>query len=125
MTQTIDEGRAQLIASAQAVVAIHAEWSTPLPTHIESTLFTIAQEALLNVRRHAIATTVIVTLQVRHEQAMLVVQDNGIGLSPRVLQFYSSNTMHLGLKGMQHRIEELASLSKISNALISNALSAP
>ncbi len=39
MTQTIDEGRAQLIASAQAVVAIHAEWSTPLPTHIESTLF--------------------------------------------------------------------------------------
>ena len=83
-----------------------AEWSAPLPTHIESTLFTIAQEALLNVRRHAQATTVIVTLQIGHEQAVLVVQDNGIGLCQQVLQSYCSNTLHLGLKGMQHRIEE-------------------
>ena len=76
------------------------------PPHIENTLFTVAQEALLNVRRHAQATTVIVTLQIGHEQAILVVQDNGIGLSQQVLQSYHSNTLHLGLKGMQHRIED-------------------
>ena len=38
---------------------------------------------------------------------MLVVQDNGIGLSTQVLQCYQQNTVHLGLRGMHHRIEEL------------------
>ena len=56
------------------------EWAIPLPSHIENVLFTIAQESLSNVRRHAQATIVIVTVQVTNEQAVLVVQDNGIGL---------------------------------------------
>src|SRR5215472_13687394 len=46
-----------------------AEWAIPLPSHIESTLFTIAQEALSNARRHAQATMVIVTVQVKSGQA--------------------------------------------------------
>ena len=78
-----------------------------LPKRIASALFTIAQEALSNVRRHARATIVIVTVQITTEQAMLVVQDNGVGLSPQVLQTYRGNTTHLGLKGMCNRLEEL------------------
>jgi signal transduction histidine kinase len=93
--------------SSLEVDLVVAEWAVPLPSHIESTLFTIAQEALSNARRHAEATTVIVTVQVNSEQAVLVVQDNGISLSTQVLQAYRSNTMHLGLKGMHHRVEEL------------------
>ena len=84
-----------------------AEWTATLPENIENTLLTIAQEALSNVRRHSRATTVIVTVQVTSEQAVLVVQDNGVGLSPQMLQGYHSNTAHLGLRGMQNRIEEL------------------
>jgi signal transduction histidine kinase len=84
-----------------------AEWATAPPAHVEQTLFTIAQEALSNVRRHAQATIVIVTVRVTREQGMLVVQDNGIGLSTQTLQNYCHNSVHLGLKGMQHRIEEL------------------
>jgi signal transduction histidine kinase len=84
-----------------------AEWSGPLSPQIENTLLTVAQEALSNVRRHAQATTVIVTVQITNEQAILVVQDNGIGLSPQVLQSYRHNATHLGLKGMHHRLEEL------------------
>lgn len=72
-----------------------AECAVPLPSHIENTLFTIAQEALSNARRHALATIVIVTVQVTSEQAALVVQDNGIGLSTQALQAYRNNTMHL------------------------------
>src|SRR5215470_9402230 len=83
------------------------EWTVPLPSLIENTLFTVAQEALSNVRRHAQATTVIVTVQITSEQAVLVVQDNGIGLSPQVLQTYRSNATHLGLTGMHRRLEEL------------------
>jgi signal transduction histidine kinase len=84
-----------------------SELVIPLPGRIESAFLTIAQEALSNVRRHAQATIVIVTLQVTSEQAMLVVQDNGIGLSQHVLQSYRSNATHLGLKGMRNRLEEL------------------
>jgi signal transduction histidine kinase len=83
------------------------ELAVPLPGRIESALLTIAQESLSNVRRHAQATIVIVTVQVTNEQAILVVQDNGIGLSQQVLQSYRNNTTHLGLKGMHHRLEEL------------------
>jgi signal transduction histidine kinase len=91
------------------------EWAVALPPHIEKTLFTLAQEALSNTRRHAQATIVIVTVQVSSEQAMLVVQDNGIGLSPQTLQSYRNNTMHLGLKGMHHRIEEMGGQFMLAN----------
>ena len=84
-----------------------AEWANPLIPQIENVLLTIAQEALSNVRRHAQATIVIVTIRVTHEQAVLVVQDNGVGLSEHVLQSYQNNPLHLGLKGMHHRTEEL------------------
>ena len=92
-----------------------AELAVQLPTSIESTLFTIAQEALSNVRRHAQATIVIVTVQITTEQAILVVQDNGVGLSPHILQTYRGNTTHLGLKGMHNRLEELSGQFAVMN----------
>lgn len=84
-----------------------AEWMIPLPSFIENVLFTIAQESLSNVRRHAQATTVVVTVQITNEQAVLVVQDDGIGLSPQILVTYRHNATHLGLKGMHNRLEDL------------------
>ncbi len=92
-----------------------AEWAAQPPSHIEYTLFTVAQEAISNVRRHACATTVIVTVQVTPMQAVLVVQDNGVGLSAQELHVYRSNTLHLGLKGMHHRIEELGGQFTLAN----------
>ena len=92
-----------------------AEWAVTLPSHIESTLFTVAQEALSNVRRHAQCTTVIVTVQITSEQAVLVVQDNGVGLSPQVLQTYRNNAAHLGLTGMHSRIEALGGQFLLAN----------
>ncbi len=99
-----------------------AEWTVSLPSHIENVLFTVAQEALSNVRRHAQATTVIVTVQITGEQAVLVVQDNGIGLSPLVLQTYRDNATHLGLTGMHRRLEDLTYAFQGSAALISVAM---
>jgi signal transduction histidine kinase len=92
-----------------------AEWGASPPKQVEHTLFTVAQEALSNVRRHSHATIVIVTVQVTSEQAMLVVQDNGIGLSRLVLQTYQGSTIHLGLKGMHHRVEELGGQFTLAN----------
>jgi len=92
-----------------------AEWTVSLPSHIENVLFTVAQEALSNVRRHAQATTVIVTVQITGEQAVLVVQDNGVGLSPAVLQTYRRNATHLGLTGMHRRLEDLEGQFLLTN----------
>jgi signal transduction histidine kinase len=91
------------------------EWATPLSPQIENTLFTIAQEALSNARRHAQATIVIVTVQVTTGQAVLVVQDNGVGLSSQALSTNGSNSTHLGLKGMRHRVEELGGQFLLTN----------
>ncbi|HVB72251.1 MAG TPA: GAF domain-containing protein [Ktedonobacteraceae bacterium] len=102
-------------SSSLEVDLVVDEWVVPLPAPIEKTFFTLAQEALSNARRHAQATTVIVTVQVNSEQAMLVVQDNGIGLSPQISQNYRSNTVHLGLKGMHHRVEELGGQFLLAN----------
>ena len=102
-------------SSSLEVDLVVDEWAVALPAHIENALFTLAQEALSNARRHSQAGIVIVTLKVSSEQAMLVVQDNGIGLSPHMLQNYRNNTMHLGLKGMHHRIEELSGLFMLAN----------
>jgi len=102
-------------SSSLEVDLVVDEWAVALPVHIEKTLFTLAQEALSNARRHAQATIVIVTVQVSSKQAMLVVQDNGVGLSPQTLQSYRNNTMHLGLKGMHHRIEELGGQFMLAN----------
>ena len=94
-------------ASSLEADLVVAEWAISPPSHIEQTLLTVAQEALSNVRRHSQATIVIVTVQVTLEHAVLVVQDNGVGIAPAMLQQYDNITMHLGLKGMRRRIEEL------------------
>lgn len=91
------------------------EWAVPLPSQIEGILYTIAQEALSNARRHAQATTAIVTIQVSSEQALLVVQDNGVGLPAQVFQGYRNNPMHLGLRGMHHHVEELGGQFLLAN----------
>jgi len=93
--------------SSLEVDLVVAEWTGILPSHVEQALFMVAQESLSNVRRHARASIVIVTLQVTYTQAVLVVQDNGVGISPQALQHYEHSTLHLGLRGMRHRIEEL------------------
>jgi signal transduction histidine kinase len=92
-----------------------AEWSGSLPSHVESMLLTVAGEALTNVRRHSEATMVIVTVQVTNEQAVLVVQDNGIGIPAQTLSTYRGNTTHLGLKGMRNRVEEVGGQFLLTN----------
>ena len=53
-----------------------------LPGKVETTLFRIVQEALINVAKHARATEVTVTLARNGEGISLQVADNGIGIAP-------------------------------------------
>ncbi|MEO8340189.1 MAG: PAS domain S-box protein [Nitrospirota bacterium] len=66
-------------------------------------LFRICQEALTNTARHAQATGVAVTFELRGGFLQLAVTDNGVGISDTQV----SNRRSLGLLGMKERIEQL------------------
>ncbi|MBI2169245.1 MAG: sensor histidine kinase, partial [Actinobacteria bacterium] len=51
-----------------------------IPPKVEEALFRVAQEALANVERHAQATSVTVSLDLRDDEVVLRVRDDGLGL---------------------------------------------
>jgi len=66
-------------------------------------LFRIAQEALANVRRHAEASRVWVTLEFGHNKAVLTIEDNGKGFKlPEGIEDLAG-VGKLGLAGMHER----------------------
>ncbi|HET7487273.1 MAG TPA: GAF domain-containing protein [Acidimicrobiales bacterium] len=70
------ESLAATMPGLDVVVDVDAE---PLPAHVETALFRIAQEALQNVAKHARATSVQVTLRTTAAGTRLVVSDDGVG----------------------------------------------
>jgi PAS domain S-box-containing protein len=75
-----------------------------LPSPLETALFRVAQEALSNIRKHAGATVVLLTLRVVGPTVELVVQDWGCGFDPSALQRDYQPGKQLGLRTMQDRI---------------------
>lgn len=74
-----------------------------LPDEVQLTLFRIAQEALSNVRRHAAATSVWITMEFGDRETSLTVKDNGKGFRlPEKVEDLTS-IGKLGLAGMQER----------------------
>jgi signal transduction histidine kinase len=67
------------------------------------TLYRIAQEALVNVRKHAKAKSVEVFLEEREGGFLVQIQDDGVGFSPPDL--LRSTDGHLGLTSMRERAE--------------------
>jgi signal transduction histidine kinase len=61
-----------------AEVSISGE-AAPLPAPLEATLLRTAQEALTNIRKHAQASCVMLTLSYMDDEVILDVQDDGIG----------------------------------------------
>jgi signal transduction histidine kinase len=62
-------------------------------------LFRIFQEIMTNVTRHAEATRVNVSIEIRRASILLNVRDNGLGIGD-VLHAHSP---HMGILGMQER----------------------
>lgn len=78
-----------------------------LAPEVELTAFRIVQEALTNVRKHAVdATRVYVTIQFHSDRLQVSVEDNGCGFRslPRA---GTANGEQLGLMGMRERAELL------------------
>jgi signal transduction histidine kinase len=82
------------------------EATRPLGPEISMTLYRCAQEALTNIRKHARATKVLVSLSTSDEptsQVELTVLDNGQGAADRN-EAHEAQTAGYGLVGMRERV---------------------
>jgi two-component system NarL family sensor kinase len=77
-----------------------------LPARIETSLYRIAQEALTNVRKHAGAQSVEMTLTATDQLLHLVVQDDGQGFDPDTVA-QTTGQEHFGLTGINERVKLL------------------
>jgi two-component system NarL family sensor kinase len=74
----------------------------PLPSHVETNLLRIAQEAFVNALKHARASAIQVELTFASQAVSLCVRDNGQGFNPELLRGKG-----FGLVGMRERIQSL------------------
>lgn len=74
-----------------------------LPAAVETALYRVVQEAMVNVARHARATRVDVMVQRRGDRVLVMVEDDGIGFELDQVQ----RGDHFGFLGLRERAEAL------------------
>jgi signal transduction histidine kinase len=79
--------------------------SGDLSPEVETTIYRIVQEALLNAARHASCTHIDVLLQVRDGQLSVIIEDNGCGFDVDQIFGKEHSQTKLGLYGMKERAE--------------------
>ncbi|NLV92571.1 MAG: hypothetical protein GX030_09305 [Firmicutes bacterium] len=78
-----------------------------LPQTLEISVFRLVQEALNNVRKHAKATVVQVSVEISGNELKIRVSDNGIGFDVTKVRAHQQNGDHYGLISMIERVELL------------------
>jgi len=87
-----------------------------LPSTMETAIFRLVQEAFSNVLKHAEATCVSLELAFQRQMVKLVIEDNGKGFNPAILQEKMTEGSHFGLIGMKERVELLDGRFDIQSA---------
>jgi signal transduction histidine kinase len=83
---------------------LDSERETRLEPEIETVLYRVAQEALINVAKHSRAYHVWVYLRTDADRADMQVRDDGIGFDPTAVNGMAGRG-HFGLAGMRERVE--------------------
>jgi len=81
--------------------------SEALPTVLEVVLLRLVQESLTNVRKHAQASEVAITLRVNENCAAMTVRDNGVGFD------VDAPAAGFGLRGMRNRAAQVGGLLSV------------
>ncbi|NTU78827.1 MAG: GAF domain-containing sensor histidine kinase [Chloroflexales bacterium] len=88
-----------------------------LPTVVRKQFYRIAQEALNNVVKHALARRVKLTLVVSAQAARMRIADDGCGFDPREGAAAQTEGKHFGLTSMRERAEALGGQIQLDSAL--------
>jgi signal transduction histidine kinase len=78
-------------------------------------LFEVIKEALTNVRKHAQARMVLVSIRYTGERVDVVVQDDGDGAPEMVLRSFPDSYLHFGLRHMRQQVLELGGTLEVTN----------
>jgi len=78
-----------------------------VPSEVGVTCFRVVQEALTNVIRHAQAREVHIELEQTADAVKVVIEDDGIGFDVATTRVQAATLGHLGLVGMQERVDIL------------------
>ena len=96
----------RLAALMSVEISLFEALDRRLPDHLELLLYRLAQEGLANVRKHAAATKITLTLALEWNVVLLTINDNGRGFDvERTLAQYNDGS-GLGLRSMRQRIRE-------------------
>jgi signal transduction histidine kinase len=94
---------AALSRDAGVACQVEARVIRPISPELQNVIFRVAQEALINVGRHARATRVRVELEAMNGVVGLRVADDGVGFDPRdAVRLAGEN--HFGLSAMRERV---------------------
>src|SRR5690606_698304 len=88
---------------------------TRAPPGLGTTVFRLVQEAVGNALRHARSTVVRVTLRDESDALRLVVEDDGIGFDPALVNRSARRGAHLGLLGMTERVRSAGGTLEIES----------
>jgi signal transduction histidine kinase len=94
-------------------VTVNATIDGGVPATVETTLYRIIHEALINVVRHAKATHAAVGLRREAHRIVCSVRDNGIGLDASVMEKGKSRRQGLGLVEIQERTAALGGVLRL------------
>jgi signal transduction histidine kinase len=88
------------------------------PQDVETTLFRVVQEALINVHRHADSRTAAVRVRATADAVILEIEDHGHGMPPDVLAsvIRGGRATGVGLSGMRERLQQLGGRLKIESS---------
>ncbi|GIK41675.1 MAG: histidine kinase [Chloroflexota bacterium] len=88
-----------------------------LPPHTEVTIFRVIQNLLKNVRDHANATHVQITLNISDDRAVAVVEDDGSGFDVAAALAAARQRKTIGLGAMQEQVDMLGGEIDFDSAL--------
>lgn len=83
-----------------------------LTAAVEDAMFRVAHEALMNVERHAAASSATLTVAYGSEHATLSVADDGVGLPSAP----GDETKHFGLRAIEQRVHEVGGRLRLLDA---------
>jgi signal transduction histidine kinase len=78
-----------------------------LPTDVETAMYRIVQEAMMNIEKHANASHVSININRTDSNVTIRIEDNGDGFSMQNALRKSDSTRSMGLRNMRERIELL------------------
>jgi signal transduction histidine kinase len=87
-----------------------------LPRPVETTLYRVTQEAIVNVVKHADASHAGIILESNNNQVRLIVEDNGRGFSLQESNPTGDRVQHFGLIGMRERLALVKGTLEIETA---------